>query len=345
MSTFNRREFLDRSKQVGLGLAAGATILADAQSVRATPANNKIVLGCIGVGGRGNALWDGFVSRGDCKIAWVADVDLNRAETVAAAVAKKQPGKTPKAVQDFRKVLDAKGVDAVVIATPDHWHAPATVWACQAGKDVYVEKPPTSNCWEGRKMVEAARKYKRIVQVGTQNRSAPYNMAARKYIEEGKLGKIHFCRVYNQKLWANFPAVPDSDPPPGFNWDMYNGPAPAAKFNANFRYNWHHFWRYSGGDIINDAIHQLDLARWLLGVEYPKSIYSTGGTFREERRGGNARYASGPVRLRRHAGKFRADPLHSLHVEDLAASFARATPSSPIGRSVPRGSKSTAPRA
>ena len=108
-------------------------------------------------------------------------------------------------MQDFRKVLDAKGVDAVVIATPDHWHAPATVWACQAGKDVYVEKPPTSNCWEGRKMVEAARKYKRIVQVGTQNRSAPYNMAARKYIEEGKLGKIHFCRVYNQKAMGQLP--------------------------------------------------------------------------------------------------------------------------------------------
>ena len=96
-------------------------------------------------------------------------------------------------------------------------------------------------------------------------------MAARKYIEEGKLGKIHFCRVYNQKLWANFPAVPDA-PPPGFNWDMFNGPAPAAKFNTNFRHNWHHFWRYSGGDIINDAIHQLDLACWLLGVEYPVGL-------------------------------------------------------------------------
>ena len=172
---------------------------------------------------------DGFLDRSDCHIAWVADADIHRAEALAAAVAKRQKGKTPKAVQDFRKVLDDKGVDAVVIATPDHWHAPATIWACQAGKDVYVEKPPTHNCWEGRKMVEAARKYKRIVQVGTQNRSAPYNMAAKKYIQEGKLGKIHFCRVFDQKEWPNFPAVPDSNPPQGFDWDLYNGPAPAGQ--------------------------------------------------------------------------------------------------------------------
>ena len=282
MSTFNRRTFLDRSAHAGLGLAAGATILANAQSVWATPANNKVTLGLIGAGGRGGALCDGFLERGDCHVAWVADADIHRAEAAAAAAAKRQKGKAPKAVQDFRKVLDDKGVDAVVIATPDHWHAPATIWACQAGKDVYVEKPPTHNCWEGRKMVEAARKYKRIVQVGTQSRSAPYNMAAKKYIQEGKLGKIHFCRVFDQKEWPNFAAVPDSNPPQGFDWDLYNGPAPEAKYNANFRSNWHHFWRYSGGDIVNDSIHQIDLARWLLGVDYPKSVYSTGGRFHQQ---------------------------------------------------------------
>ena len=114
-------------------------------------------------------------------------------------------GSAPQGVQDYRQVLDDKSVDAVIVATPDHWHALATIRACQAGKDVYVEKPPSHNCWEGRKMIEAARKYNRIVQVGTQNRSAPYCMAARKYIAEGKLGKVHFCRIYNQKDWANFP--------------------------------------------------------------------------------------------------------------------------------------------
>jgi len=276
--TLHRREFLDRSARLALG-CAGTTILTNAAAVRAAPAADKVVLGFIGVGGRGAQLCDGFLSRGDCRVAWIADVDLRRAEAVAATAAKKQSGAAPKAVQDFRKVLDQKEVDAVVVATPDHWHALAAIWACQAGKDVYVEKPPTHNCWEGRKMIEAARKYQRIVQVGTENRSAPYNMAAKKYIEEGKLGKIHFCRVFNQKTWPNFPPLPDAAPPAGFDWDLFNGPAPATAFNANYRSNWHHFWRYSGGDTVNDAIHQLDLARWLLGVDYPQAVYSTGGRF------------------------------------------------------------------
>jgi predicted dehydrogenase len=119
-------------------------------------------------------------------------------------------------------------------------------------------------------------------QVGTQNRSAPYNMAAKKYIEEGKLGRIHLCRVFNQKLWPNFPPLPNGDAPAGFDWDLFNGPAPEAAYNANYRGNWHHYWRFSGGDAVNDAIHQLDLARWLLGVAYPKAVYSTGGRFDEK---------------------------------------------------------------
>jgi predicted dehydrogenase len=282
MSTLNRREFLNHSSKAGLGMAAGTMILSNGKSVWATPANDKVTLGFVGVGGRGGYLCDCFANRPDCRIAWVADADIHRAEAAAANVAKKQKGNAPKAVQDFRKVLDQKSVDAVVIATPDHWHALATIWACQAGKDVYVEKPPTHDCWEGRKMVEAARKYNRIVQCGTQSRSGAYAIAARRYIAEGKLGKIHFCRVYNQKEWPNFPAVPDSDPPKGFDWDLYNGPAPEAKFNANYRSNWHHFWRYSSGDIVNDAIHQIDLARYLLGVDYPKTVYSTGGRYHQQ---------------------------------------------------------------
>ena len=139
----------------------------------------------------------------------------------------KAQGKAPKTVQDFRRILDDRSVDAVVIATPDHWHAPATIWACQAGKDVYVEKPASHSAWEGRMMVEAARKYKRIVQLGTQSRSAPYVLAAKRYIAEGKLGKIHLCRVHTMHPWPNFPLAADSDPPAGLDWDMWNGPAPA----------------------------------------------------------------------------------------------------------------------
>lgn len=279
MTKLNRRQFLDRSTKTGLGVAAGVTILANAASVRGAPANEKVVLAAIGAGGRGSNLANDFAARGDCPYAYICDPDTARREALVKALTDKQGGTAPKGVDDYRAALDDKSVDAVIVATPDHWHALASIHACQAGKDVYVEKPPTQNCWEGKKMIEAARKYKRIVQVGTQNRSAAYNMSAKKYLEDGKLGKIYFCRIYNQKGWPNFPMQPDSDPPAGFNWDRWNGPAPEARYNATLHRNWHHFWRYSSGDIINDAIHQIDLARWVLGVTYPKSVYSTGDRF------------------------------------------------------------------
>ncbi len=227
----NRREFLDRTGQTTLGLAAGITILSDARSVRATPANDKISLAMIGVRGRGRHLGLGFLDRDDCRIAYVCDVDRKIAEQRAKEFAERRPGETLKVEQDFRRALDDKSLDAVVVATPDHWHCLATILACQAGKDVYVEKPMGHDPWEGRKAVEAARKHKRIVQVGLQNRSAPYNFAAKKYIEEGKLGKIHLCRVFNQKGKPNFRAIPDSPPPAWFDWDMFNGPAPDAHYN------------------------------------------------------------------------------------------------------------------
>jgi len=279
MTTIHRRTFLDRSGQAGLGLAAGLTILRNPQSVRAAPAGNKVMLALVGAGGRGSNLAADFAARGDCQFAYVCDPDTRRSGALIKTLTEKQGGTAPKGLQDLRKMLEDKSVDAVIVATPDHWHAAPAIWACQAGKDVYVEKPPTHNCWEGRKMIEAARKYNRVVQVGTQNRSAAYNMAAKKYIEEGKLGNVHFCRIYNQKSWGNFPMAPDGDPPAGFDWDLWNGPAPEAKYNATFHRQWHHFWRYSSGDIINDAIHQIDLARWVLGVKYPKSVYSTGARY------------------------------------------------------------------
>lgn len=275
----NRRDFLDRTGKTTLGLATGMTILSNPRSVRATPANDKLSLAMIGVRGRGRALGLGFIERGDCQVTYVCDVDRKIADERAREFAKAQKRKMPKVERDFRRALEDKSVDAVVVATPDHWHCPATVWACQAGKDVYVEKPLGHSPWEGRKAVEAARRHKRIVQAGLQNRSAVYNIAAKKYIADGKLGRIHLCRVYNQKEWKNFPARPDSAPPSGFDWDMYNGPAPEAPYNVNYVNCWNHFWRYSGGDIINDGVHQLDLARWLIGVDYPQTVYCVGGRY------------------------------------------------------------------
>jgi len=299
MTKVTRRQFLQHSKQLGIGASVGATLLTHPGRAKAVSPNEKPVLGIVGIRGRGHLLAMGFALRGDCEIAYMADVDSRVFETSASkgymrftppdlgalprpeGVARAQ-GRAPKCVSDFRRVLDDKSVDAIVTGTPDHWHALVTVWSCQAGKDVYVEKPASQNPWEGRKMVEAARKYERVVQLGTQSRSAPYMKKAKEYIESGKLGDIHMCRVYNQKIWGNRPAVADGDPPEGLDWNMWNGPAPEARYNFNYWEHWNHFWRYSGGDSINDSIHQYDLARWLCNVRHPKSVYSTGGRWAEE---------------------------------------------------------------
>jgi len=279
MSGMNRRRFLDRSRKTTLGFAAGATILSNARSVRSAAANERLVLAMIGIHGRGNSLAMGFLDRDDCEIGYLCDVNREWFEPRAKAYAARQGGKRPKCVQDFREMLDDASVDAVVIATQPHWHALATIWCCRAGKDVYCEKPQSHSCWEGRKAVEAARKYDRIVQIGTQNRSAPYNLAAKRYLEEGKLGRIHLCRVFNQKYVADFQWGPDEDPPDTFDWDMWNGPAPARKYNEALHLQWRQLWDYSGGDMAYDAIHQIDLARWLCGVDYPSTAYCTGGRF------------------------------------------------------------------
>ena len=277
----DRRTFVSRSTQAGLGLAAGGLTLASTRRARAVSANDKIVLGIIGLRGRGSVLGPDFASRDDCEVAYIADVDSSWFDQRTPAIESAQ-GRAPKAVQDFRRVLDDKSVDAIVVATPDHWHALATVWGCQAGKDVYVEKPASHSPWEGRKMVEAARKYDRVVQVGLQNRSAPYNHSAKAYLDSGKLGTIHLVKVFNQKGWGNVPVQPDSETPATLDYDMWTGPAPQAAYNANHHRGWNHFWRYSGGDIINDGVHQMDLARWLVGKDYPKTVYSVGGRFAEQ---------------------------------------------------------------
>ncbi len=279
--TLARREFLGHSSRAALGIG-GATLLNDPRSVRGAPANEKVNLAIIGCHGRGNTLAQNFAGRSDCEFSWFCDVDREMYATRAKGIAKLQGGRMPKYARDFRQMLEDRSVDAVVIATPPHWHALATIWCCQAGKDVYCEKPQSHNCWEGRQAVKVARKHERIVQIGFQNRSAPYNWAAKKYIADGKLGKIDLVRVFNQKGEANFPAVPDSDPPAGFDWDMWNGPAPDHKYNEVLRRRWRYLWRYSGGDMHYDGIHQVDLARWLCGVDYPESVYSHGARYNRD---------------------------------------------------------------
>ena len=242
--------------------------------------NDKVVLALIGAGGRGTQV---ILSMQKCcpgvEVKYICEIDKERGGRVIDELGKQQKVK-PKRVEDMRRVFDDKDVDAVVICTPEHWHALATIWACQAGKDVYVEKNISLNIPEGRKMIEAAKKYKRIVQCGFQNRSAPYNMAARDYIRSGKLGKIAlvktYCMLPGSKPWL---LKEDSPVPEGLDWDMWLGPAPKVPYNVSRHKAWYDWWDYSGGlALAGDASHVMDLARMVLGdPDNPESTFCAGG--------------------------------------------------------------------
>ena len=280
-----RRDFVKTGIASTLGVGAGLTILNNPASVRGAVANEKINMALIGCGGRGaqllhgfdypnNARMTGFREFDEVSILYCCDPQKGRGEQAAERAQAKYAA-------DMRTVLDDKNVDAVICSLPDHWHALAVILACQAGKDVFTEKPASHSAWEGQKMVEAARKYERIVQHGTQCRSAPYCMEARKFIEEDKLGTIHLCRVFNQKRQMNSFKIAAGEPvPEGLNWDAWLGPAAMRPYSSTIiSRNWQELWDFSSGDLINDGIHQLDLARWLIGKEFPKSAYAAGGRF------------------------------------------------------------------
>lgn len=238
MDGMTRRGFISRSAKSMLTVVGGAAVAALPGKARAVSANDRVVMAVIGVGGRGRDVSRQFVNSKGAVMAYVCDADEKRIGSYPDQLERLQK-RAPKAVQDMRRVFDDKEVDAVLVSTCDHWHGLATVWACQAGKDVYVEKPPCHNLWEGQKMVEAARKYGRVVQCGLQNRSAAYALAAREYIQSGKLGDIPLVKVYNMKGGGPFTCPQDSPKPDGLDYDLYLGPAlavpcPTRTFGGNW---------------------------------------------------------------------------------------------------------------
>ena len=272
----NRRQFLRQVAATGGLTAAAAALPSGARA--ATSTDRKIVIGIMGTGGRGTWLLEqDLTKRNNLEIAWLCDADESRLNQ-AAKLVEERTGRRPRLTNEFQRILDDKSVHAFFNITPDHWHALPTILACQAGKDVYVEKPASHNLWEGRKMVEAARKYRRVVQLGTQTRSAPYSFQAVEFLRAGKIGDIHLVRVFNMKRNEPVPPKPDASAPPGVDYDKWLGAAPLRPFNPNrFHYSWHWFWDYSGGDIINDGVHQIDAARMLIGRQSPKAVTAVGG--------------------------------------------------------------------
>ncbi len=270
MSEGNRREFLYGAGAAALSIGAR----------RILGANDRIHVAIVGLGGRGRAHLGYYMAIPAAQIVAVCDVD-QAAQERAVAMVEKKTGAKPAVYTDFRKLLEDKEVHAVSIATPNHWHALQTIWACQAGKDVYVEKPACHNVWEGLKMIEAARKYNRMVQVGSQGRSAPHKIRAMQLLREGVIGKVYLSKGLCFKRRRSIGRKPDGPAPPGVNWDLFLGPAPMRPFNENrFRYNWHWFWDTGNGDIGNQGVHEMDIARWGLGdITWPTYVVSTGGKY------------------------------------------------------------------
>jgi predicted dehydrogenase len=266
----NRRYFV---KSAIVSAALSKTVASGNQKVAAS---EKVNVAFIGVHGRGKNLIASFSALPDVNIAYICDVDERVLGPVAADV-EKRVGKRPQLVGDLRRVLDDKSVNAVIIATPDHWHAPATILACDAGKDVYVEKPASHNFIEGRLMVQAARRNKSVVQHGTHNRSRPSTQRAIEYIKSGKIGKVLMAKAWDVQLRDDIGHKEDSPVPPGVDYENWTGPAIMMPFNENrFHYNWHWHWNYGTGDMGNDGVHQLDIARWALDVDYPLEVSGMG---------------------------------------------------------------------
>lgn len=244
-------------------------------------ANDKVQLGIVGLGGRGNDHMNYYGKLDtDCRMAAVCDVNQAARERAVARI-QKEKGFAPKDFSDMRKLFESKDVDAVSVATPNHWHALAAIWACQAGKDVYVEKPASHNCYESRKMVEAARKYNRMVQVGSQSRSMPHKIRAVQLLNEGAIGQVYHARGLCFRRRFSIGHAPDEAVPAGLDWSFFLGPAQYKPYSKNkFAYNWHWFWDTGNGDIGNQGVHEMDIALWGLGrTAWPNSVQSSGGKY------------------------------------------------------------------
>jgi predicted dehydrogenase len=281
----NRRVFLSKTAAASIGLAVRPT---RAHAHRSP--NDTVNVAIFGLRGdnQGHPTW---TSRGrgldhyehlsgikNARITHIVDIDERHFKT-SLPFAKEKWGGDPQPETNFRRVLDIRDVDAVTIAAPDHWHALMTILACQAGKDVYVEKPVSHNIVEGRRMIEIAHRTNRVVQVGTQRRSSPLLTRSVQFLRDGGLGDVYGCKAVIYRPRDPIGVVADSPVPTGVHYDLWLGPAPERPFNENhFHYTWHWFWEYGTGDFGNTAVHTLDAARWLLGKhEHPRSVYCSGG--------------------------------------------------------------------
>lgn len=278
----SRRKFI---KQVGAGsgviIAGGALPVFSAQSYRRIlGANETINVSVMGVNSRGNALARNFASQDRCDVIHICDVDSRAADKCIKGLKERQ-SLPAKAFTDFRKSLEDPDVDALVIAAPDHWHAPAALLAMQAGKHVYVEKPCSHNPKEGEILVEAQKRYNKVVQMGNQRRSWPNVMEAIKAVHDGAIGRVYFGKSWYTNNRASIGVGKVTTPPDWLDWELWQGPAPRKAYKDNIvHYNWHWLWHWGTGEALNNGTHMIDLLRWGMAVDYPVKVSSNGGRYR-----------------------------------------------------------------
>jgi predicted dehydrogenase len=275
MHTTNRRGFLQQTSAL-----AGALAVQSFPSLHAEGANERLVIGLVGPGGMGMSHLNQLMGYPDVSVAGVCDPDEARRNRAASEV-EKSSGKRPQCVKDMRQLLENKDMHAVVIATPDHWHVPASILALEAGKHVYVEKPCSHNIREGRLLVEAARRTGRLVQVGTQSRSSANIQRAMELLRSGAIGEVLVAKAWNSQLRANIGRAQPGEPPAQFDYDLWVGPAPMMPYQSNLLHSsWRWFTEFGCGDAGNDGVHDLDLARWGLGVDrQPNTITGVGSKY------------------------------------------------------------------
>lgn len=293
MAKRTRRQFLEDSMLVAAAAVAanGSGRLLAQDEVPGKSANDKIGVAVVGVNSRGNSHIGAFTdNRNNTEILAICDIDASIGGKRSEEIGKRQGGKVPTVVEDVRKLLEDPRIDIVSIATPNHWHSLGAIWAMQAGKDVYVEKPVSHNVSEGRRCVEAARKYNRICQTGTQSRSNPGMIEAIEYVQSGKIGEVKLARGLCYKRRKEIGPKGVYPVPANVNYDLWLGPAPIAPLTRKqFHYDWHWQWAYGNGDLGNQGIHQMDLARWGLGQNaLPQGVMSYGGRFGYEDAGETA---------------------------------------------------------
>lgn len=278
MQQISRRQFLQRSSLAAAVPLFGALTIPS--PVAAAAPSDTLRVGLIGCGGMGRGDLATFLLNPEVQCPVICDVD-DRQLAHGLKLVEGQRGRTPDTVKDFRRLLERKDVDAVIVATPDHWHALPTVLGCQAGKDVYVEKPLATTIAEGRAMLDAARQHERIVQMGAQRRSSPGYAKAIDFVQSGKLGKVGLVRAWAYLDWIQPIGSPsDGEAPAGVDYDLWLGPAPGRPFNPNrFHFNFRWFWDYAGGLMTDWGVHLLQVLLWGMGSEPPQAVMSSGGKY------------------------------------------------------------------